>query len=143
MHARFVLTALSLKHTHSHTRTHTHTTHPLFPCSLNPLVSAKRLTSQNENESDTCVPLQCKQFFLRRPLNLDHITMGAICIARDFCLFLLLLNTRQSAALPHNRGTFVLKECSFTHALALLRPSNCSLFTSCWLGLFTFLQTIC
>ncbi|XP_031425283.1 signal peptide, CUB and EGF-like domain-containing protein 2 isoform X3 [Clupea harengus] len=29
--------------------------------------------------------------------------MGAICIARDFCLFLLLLNTRQSAALPHNR----------------------------------------
>ncbi|XP_041916697.1 signal peptide, CUB and EGF-like domain-containing protein 2 isoform X4 [Alosa sapidissima] len=31
--------------------------------------------------------------------------MGAICIARDFCLFLLLLNTRQSAALPHNRDT--------------------------------------
>ncbi|XP_046898159.1 signal peptide, CUB and EGF-like domain-containing protein 2 isoform X4 [Hypomesus transpacificus] len=29
--------------------------------------------------------------------------MGAICIARDFCLFLLLLNTRQSAALPENR----------------------------------------
>uniref|UniRef100_A0A4W5KQ06 Signal peptide, CUB and EGF-like domain-containing protein 2 n=1 Tax=Hucho hucho TaxID=62062 RepID=A0A4W5KQ06_9TELE len=28
--------------------------------------------------------------------------MGAICIARDFCLFLLLLNTRQSAALLEN-----------------------------------------
>uniref|UniRef100_A0A8C7F7U8 Signal peptide, CUB domain, EGF-like 2 n=1 Tax=Oncorhynchus kisutch TaxID=8019 RepID=A0A8C7F7U8_ONCKI len=32
--------------------------------------------------------------------------MGAICIARDFCLFLLLLNTRQSAALLENPGTF-------------------------------------
>uniref|UniRef100_A0A4W6D140 Signal peptide, CUB and EGF-like domain-containing protein 3 n=1 Tax=Lates calcarifer TaxID=8187 RepID=A0A4W6D140_LATCA len=38
------------------------------------------------------------------PLNLDHITMGAIWAARDFCLFLLLLNSRQSAALPEIRG---------------------------------------
>uniref|UniRef100_A0A4W4G2X2 Signal peptide, CUB and EGF-like domain-containing protein 2 n=1 Tax=Electrophorus electricus TaxID=8005 RepID=A0A4W4G2X2_ELEEL len=27
--------------------------------------------------------------------------MGPLCMTRDFCLFLLLLNTRQSAALPH------------------------------------------
>ncbi|KAI4830365.1 hypothetical protein KUCAC02_001998 [Chaenocephalus aceratus] len=30
--------------------------------------------------------------------------MGAICAARDFCLFLLLLNSRQSAALPEIRA---------------------------------------
>lgn len=30
--------------------------------------------------------------------------MGAIWAARDFCLFLLLLNSRQSAALPDIRG---------------------------------------
>uniref|UniRef100_A0A8C6WSG6 Signal peptide, CUB and EGF-like domain-containing protein 2 n=1 Tax=Neogobius melanostomus TaxID=47308 RepID=A0A8C6WSG6_9GOBI len=47
------------------------------------------------------------------PLNLDHITMGAIWAARDFCLFLLLLNSRQSAALPENRGgTVVTDPCA-------------------------------
>uniref|UniRef100_A0A3P9QIY2 Signal peptide, CUB domain, EGF-like 2 n=1 Tax=Poecilia reticulata TaxID=8081 RepID=A0A3P9QIY2_POERE len=35
---------------------------------------------------------------------MDHITMGAICAARNFCLFLLLLNSRQSIALPETRG---------------------------------------
>ncbi|XP_061819959.1 signal peptide, CUB and EGF-like domain-containing protein 2 isoform X5 [Nerophis lumbriciformis] len=40
---------------------------------------------------------------MRRPLNLDRITMGAVWATRDFCLFLLLLNSRQSAALPEIR----------------------------------------
>ncbi|XP_072320672.1 signal peptide, CUB and EGF-like domain-containing protein 2 isoform X1 [Eucyclogobius newberryi] len=39
--------------------------------------------------------------------------MGAIWAARDFCLFLLLLNSRQSAALPENRGgTVVTDPCA-------------------------------
>ncbi|XP_061884784.1 signal peptide, CUB and EGF-like domain-containing protein 2 isoform X4 [Entelurus aequoreus] len=41
---------------------------------------------------------------MRRPLNLDRITMGAVWATRDFCLFLLLLNSRQSAALPDIRA---------------------------------------
>ncbi|XP_061739129.1 signal peptide, CUB and EGF-like domain-containing protein 2 isoform X5 [Nerophis ophidion] len=40
---------------------------------------------------------------MRRPRNLDLITMGAVWATRDFCLFLLLLNSRQSAALPEIR----------------------------------------
>lgn len=65
--------------------------------------------------------------FWERPLKLDHITMGAVWAARDFCLFLLLLNSRQSAALPEFRGgtvvsvwacvCVVLCSCGdFTHA---------------------------
>uniref|UniRef100_A0AAQ5Z103 Signal peptide, CUB and EGF-like domain-containing protein 2 n=1 Tax=Amphiprion ocellaris TaxID=80972 RepID=A0AAQ5Z103_AMPOC len=46
------------------------------------------------------------------PLNLDHITMGAIWATRDFCLFLLLLNSRQSAALPEIRGGTVVNPCA-------------------------------
>ncbi|XP_072320673.1 signal peptide, CUB and EGF-like domain-containing protein 2 isoform X2 [Eucyclogobius newberryi] len=38
--------------------------------------------------------------------------MGAIWAARDFCLFLLLLNSRQSAALPENRGGTVVNPCA-------------------------------
>uniref|UniRef100_A0A8C2EQY0 Signal peptide, CUB and EGF-like domain-containing protein 2 n=1 Tax=Cyprinus carpio TaxID=7962 RepID=A0A8C2EQY0_CYPCA len=37
-------------------------------------------------------------------LNSEPITMGAVWTARLLCLFLLLLNTRQSAAVPHNTG---------------------------------------
>uniref|UniRef100_I3JFM8 Signal peptide, CUB and EGF-like domain-containing protein 2 n=1 Tax=Oreochromis niloticus TaxID=8128 RepID=I3JFM8_ORENI len=46
------------------------------------------------------------------PLKLDHITMGAVWAARDFCLFLLLLNSRQSAALPEFRGGTVVNPCA-------------------------------
>ena len=37
--------------------------------------------------------------------------MGAIWAARDFCLFLLLLNSRQSTALPEIRGGTVVSVC--------------------------------
>ncbi|XP_041651143.1 signal peptide, CUB and EGF-like domain-containing protein 2 isoform X9 [Cheilinus undulatus] len=38
--------------------------------------------------------------------------MGAIWAARDFCLFLLLLNSRQSAALPEIRGGTAVNPCA-------------------------------
>ncbi|KAK1798016.1 hypothetical protein P4O66_000488 [Electrophorus voltai] len=38
--------------------------------------------------------------------------MGPLCMTRDFCLFLLLLNTRQSAALPHAPDV---NECFFNN----------------------------
>lgn len=38
--------------------------------------------------------------------------MGAIWAARDFCLFLLLLNSRQNTALPEIRGGTVLSVCA-------------------------------
>ena len=38
--------------------------------------------------------------------------MGAVWAARDFCLFLLLLNSRQNTALPEIRGGTVLSVCA-------------------------------
>lgn len=38
--------------------------------------------------------------------------MGAIWAARDLCLFLLLLNSRQSRALPEIRGGTVVSVCT-------------------------------
>lgn len=43
--------------------------------------------------------------------------MGAVWAARDFCLFLLLLNSRQSAALPEFRGGTVVSVCVLSFAV--------------------------
>lgn len=69
--------------------------------SVEALRSANRLT----NRGGKWVAHSCwskRVFFLSSTLDSGLITMGAVWTA--LCLFLLLLNTRQSAALPHNAG---------------------------------------
>lgn len=80
-----------------------------------------------------------KRVFLSSTLNSGLITMGAVWTARLLCLFLLLLNTRQSAALPHNTG----KRLHFVTADALHTQfpfaSFCDLFTfPCFDTLFLY-----
>uniref|UniRef100_A0A8C6KLL5 Signal peptide, CUB domain, EGF-like 2 n=1 Tax=Nothobranchius furzeri TaxID=105023 RepID=A0A8C6KLL5_NOTFU len=69
---------------------------------------------------------------------MDHITMGAVWAARDFCLFLLLLNSRQSVALPEIRGETVVNPCSEgsdgCHIDAICQTTQSSYKCSCKAG---------
>lgn len=121
----------------SHTRTRARA--PLsHTSSVEALRSANRLT----NCGWKWVGHSCwsKRVFLSSTLNSGLITMGAVWTARLLCLFLLLLNTRQSAALPHNTGKRLL---FFVTADALHTQfpfaSFCDLFTfPCFDTLFLY-----
>lgn len=87
-------------HTHTHTRGRALTL--LHTSSVEALTSAKPLTKCGWKwVGHSCLS---KRVFLSSTVNSELITMGAVWTARLLCLFLLLLNTRQSAALPHNTG---------------------------------------
>eukprot|EP00063_Salmo_salar_P007835 XP_013982670.1 PREDICTED: signal peptide, CUB and EGF-like domain-containing protein 2 isoform X5 [Salmo salar] len=59
--------------------------------------------------------------------------MGAICIARDFCLFLLLLNTHQSAALLENPDTCA-EGSDGCHTDAICQNTQASYKCTCKVG---------
>ncbi|XP_078140273.1 signal peptide, CUB and EGF-like domain-containing protein 2 isoform X2 [Centroberyx gerrardi] len=59
--------------------------------------------------------------------------MGAIWVARDFCLFLLLLNSRQSAALPENRDPCA-EESDGCHIDAICQNAQGSYKCTCRAG---------
>ncbi|XP_072320674.1 signal peptide, CUB and EGF-like domain-containing protein 2 isoform X3 [Eucyclogobius newberryi] len=60
--------------------------------------------------------------------------MGAIWAARDFCLFLLLLNSRQSAALPENRADPCAEWSDACHIDAICQTTQGSYKCTCRAG---------
>uniref|UniRef100_A0A8C6U350 Signal peptide, CUB and EGF-like domain-containing protein 2 n=1 Tax=Neogobius melanostomus TaxID=47308 RepID=A0A8C6U350_9GOBI len=60
--------------------------------------------------------------------------MGAIWAARDFCLFLLLLNSRQSAALPENRADPCAEGSDGCHIDAICQTTQSSYKCTCRAG---------
>lgn len=60
--------------------------------------------------------------------------MGAIWAARDLCLFLLLLNSRQSRALPEIRGGTVVSVCVFLIVESATLRSHSGVRSCCFLS---------
>ncbi len=111
-------TEKALFHTHTHTRAHSlYCTHLLLKRSQ----ARIHWQSADENERD-------KRVLLSSTLNSEPITMGAVWTALLLCLFLLLLNTRQSAAVPHNTGKRVF---TLLRAMLYTRNFNSHVFATC------------